>query len=30
MNGVMLKLRKPPRRRARDIEALERGFTLRI
>ena len=30
MNGVMLKLRKPPRRRARDIEALEKGFTLRI
>ena len=30
MNGVMLKLKKPPRRRARDIEALERGFTLRI
>jgi hypothetical protein len=26
----MLKLKKPPRRRARDIEALERGFTLRI
>ena len=30
MNGVMLKLKKPPRRRARDIEALEKGFTLRI
>ena len=30
MNGVLLKLKKPARRRARDIQALERGFTLRI